>query len=474
MMRRLRDFGASLTGRITLLLMLGMASASIVSLVVAQHVQILALRHQQLQRVVESTADMAAHFERNAPATQALLDRRELYGVRNDMEGAALAPAEPHLLAMLTGRMGEGAHVDVQRITSNCFGDMFDARNRIAGQAAQPPVDCWRVGFDAPGGAGAVQRHIIIIDLPALQIPHNDTLDKTYLLLIVMASALLSFWVARLTAVPLRRLTDAAQRFSLSIDPEEIPVTGPHEVRAALETFNLMQQRVRDGFRERTHILAAIAHDLQTPITRLRLRLEQVKDGPLRERLVADLAAMQGLVRDGLDLARSAETLEEWSLVDLDSLVASLVEDHAEMGEPVTLAGECGVSAWIKPDAMARALENLVSNAVKYGGMAQVSCRMAGEEIEIAVTDAGPGIAPDRIEDMFEPFVRGDTSRSRATGGTGIGLTIARAQARSFGGTITLANCPRGGLVATLTFPFRPDVGATLFQEMVPRSITGG
>jgi signal transduction histidine kinase len=146
---------------------------------------------------------------------------------------------------------------------------------------------------------------------------------------------------------------------------------------------------------------------------------------------------MQGLVRDGLDLARSAETLEEWSLVDLDSLVASLVEDHAEMGEPVTLAGECGVSAWIKPDAMARALENLVSNAVKYGGMAQVSCRMAGEEIEIAVIDAGPGIAPERIEDMFEPFVRGDTSRSRATGGTGIGLTIARAQARSFGGAIT-------------------------------------
>jgi signal transduction histidine kinase len=131
-------------------------------------------------------------------------------------------------------------------------------------------------GFRCDGG----KRHIIIIDLPALQIPHNDTLDKTYLFLIVIASALLSFWVARLTAVPLRRLTDAAHRFSLSIDPEAIPVTGPREVRAALETFNLMQQRVRDGFRERTHILAAIAHDLQTPITRLRLRLEQVKDGP--------------------------------------------------------------------------------------------------------------------------------------------------------------------------------------------------
>jgi signal transduction histidine kinase len=120
-------------------------------------------------------------------------------------------------------------------------------------------------GFDAPRG----KRHIIIIDLPALQIPHNDTLDKTYLFLIVIASALLLLGGAA-DGGALRRLTDAAHRFSLSIDPEAIPVTGPREVRAALETFNLMQQRVRDGFRERTHILAAIAHDLQTPITRLR------------------------------------------------------------------------------------------------------------------------------------------------------------------------------------------------------------
>jgi signal transduction histidine kinase len=445
----LRDFVASLTGRIALLLMLGMASASIGSLFVAEHVRILALKHLQLERVVESTVDMAERFDRNPAATQSLLDGRELYGVRNGMAGAVLGPADPHLGAMLTQRMGDQAHVDVRRITSNCFGNMFDARNHIAGQAALPPVDCWQVGFDAYGGG----RHVIIVDLPALQIPHNGTLAPTYLLLIVMASALLSFWVARLTAVPLRRLTDAAHRFSLSIDPEAIPVTGPQEVRAALETFNLMQQRVRDGFRERTHILAAIAHDLQTPITRLRLRLEQVKDGPLRDRLIGDLGAMQGLVRDGLDLARSSEAHEDWSLVDIDSLVASMVEDHAEMGDPVTLAGECGVSAWIKPDALTRSLENLVSNAIKYGALAQVSCRMGGEMIEIAVQDAGPGIPPDRMQDMFEPFVRGDTSRSRATGGTGIGLTIARAQARSFGGTITLVNQAQGGLLATLSFP---------------------
>jgi signal transduction histidine kinase len=151
-------------------------------------------------------------------------------------------------------------------------------QNSIAGVKGKIDIDCWQVGF-----TDARVRRLVTIDLFALQIPHNGSLDPIYLFLIVMASALISFWAARLTTVPLRRLTHSAQRFSLSSDPEAIPVTGPGEVRVALETFNLMQQRVRDGFRERTHILAAIAHDLQTPITRLRLRLEQVEEGAARK-----------------------------------------------------------------------------------------------------------------------------------------------------------------------------------------------
>jgi signal transduction histidine kinase len=162
---------------------------------------------------------------------------------------------------------------------------------------------------------------------------------------------------------------------------------------------------------------------------------------------------MQSLVRDGLDLARSTENREQWSMVDIDSLVTSLVEDHAEMGAPVFLAGHCDVSAWIKPDALTRCLENLVSNAIKYGGEAQVSCSLNDRHVEISVADSGPGIPPERIAEMFEPFVRGETSRSRSTGGTGIGLTIARTQARGFGATLTLANRPGGGLVALLAFP---------------------
>jgi signal transduction histidine kinase len=237
--------------------------------------------------------------------------------------------------------------------------------------------------------------------------------------------------------VPLRRLTDAAQRFSLSIDPEAIPVTGPREVRAALETFNLMQQRVRDGFRERTHILAAIAHDLQTPITRLRLRLEQVKDGPARKagrRSGRDAGAGARWPRSGPQ-RRDAGGMVAGRL---DSLVASLVEDHAEMGEPVFLAGiaACRPGSSRMPWPASGKSGQQCGQIWRHGA----GILPHGGQVEISVADSGPGIAPERIEDMFEPFVRGDTSRSRATGGTGIGLTIARAQARSFGATLTLAN----------------------------------
>lgn len=453
-----RDFTASLAGRIALLLMLGIASASIASLFVAEHLRILALQHLQLERVVASTADVADRFAHDPQLTQGQLDRHDLFGVRNALPDAVLGPADPRLTTMLEQGMGARAGVTVKRITSRCFAKADADQDSIAGVKGKIDIDCWQVGFTDVRGI----RRLVTIDLFALKIPHNGSIAPIYLFLIVIASALVSFWAARLTTVPLRRLTQAAQRFSLSSDPEAIPETGPGEVRVALETFNLMQQRVRDGFRERTHILAAIAHDLQTPITRLRLRLEQVEEGALRERLVADLAAMQSLVRDGLDLARSTENREPWSMVDIDSLVTSLVEDHAEMGAPVFLAGECGVvSAWIKPDALTRCLENLVSNAVKYGGEAQVSCNLNDRHVEIAVADRGPGIPPERIAEMFEPFVRGETSRSRSTGGTGIGLTIARTQARSFGATLTLANRADGGLIALLAFPVdgRPDAG---------------
>lgn len=445
----LRAYRHSLAWRITLLLALGIAGASILSLFVADHVRLKELEHVQFERVVASSRDMAGRFARRPDETARLLAERELYGVRLPFDDLSTAAADPRLEALFRQSMGEAAHATIRSVVSSCFSRPFDSARRVAGLDPLPDIQCWLVGFDDAHGV----RRTFLVDLPALHLPRSATLDPIYLMLIMVASALASLFAARLTTVPLRRLAEAARRFSVSMDPAPIAGGGPAEVRSALDTFNLMQQRVRDGFRERTHMLAAIAHDLQTPMTRLRLRLEQVPDEALRDRLVRDLASMQQLVRDGLELARSSESREPWSMVELDFLVASLVEDAEEAGQPVRLGSNCGVVARIKPDALTRALSNLIDNAVKYGGGAEISCRMAEDRVAITVRDHGPGFPEGRIEEMLEPFVRGEGSRSRETGGTGIGLTIARAQASTFGATLTIANHPDGGAVATLAFP---------------------
>jgi signal transduction histidine kinase len=221
-------------------------------------------------------------------------------------------------------------------------------------------------------------------------------------------------------------------------------------VRAALETFNLAQERVREGLRERTQILASVTHDLQTPLTRLRLRLEQVEDEALRERLVADLAVTQQMVRDGLDLARSSEIREPWAVLDIDSILSSIAEDASEFGHHVAFTSESGVEARVKPNALARALGNLVDNALKYGGSAELSCLLEGPDLVIRVVDQGPGLPEDELALAFQPFRRLSSSKGN---GTGIGLAIALAQVGTFGATLRLCNGTQGGLIAEIRIP---------------------
>jgi signal transduction histidine kinase len=448
-LRRLRDYASSLAGRMAILLAIAIAGASIVSLVVADHVRTQEFRTLQLEHIAASAGDLANRFDREPAQTERLLSQHALFGVRVAKPGFTTEPADAHLLALLRRTLAAGADPAAERITSNCFGDMFDPRNQVAGLGAGPEVDCWRVSFTDKAGV----RRAIIVDQQRMRLRSSATLDPVFLGLILVASVAISAFVARLGSEPLRRLTAAARSFSLAMDPEPIVEDGPPEVRSALATFNLMQKRVRDGFRERTQMLAAIAHDLQTPLTKLRLRLEQVKEPVLRDRLIGDLAAMQALVRDGLELARSSESNEAWSIVDISSLVSSLVEDAIELGQPVTLIESCAITARVKPMALTRCLDNLIGNAVKYGGGAELACRMVGRDIEIVVRDHGAGFPGENPEDLIKPFVRGDASRSRDTGGTGIGLTIAHAQARTFGAALTLSNHVDGGGVAAIRFP---------------------
>lgn len=446
---RFRAFTGSLAGRLGLILTIGITSASIISLLVAEQARRHDLERVQLERVVASTADIAARFARNPDQTAELVRHNRILGAREAPANLPVTRGDRDLARLLAPRLGPGSDPSAMAMSrEQCFPN-FDFRLRAAGMNEVVLPDCWFVRFrDARG----IERRLSI-DLVPLNIPHDSIVDPLYFVLIAVASLILSLLVARFATTPLRRLTRAARAFSVTVDPEPIPEAGPREVRVALETFNLMQRRVRDGFRERTQILAAVTHDLQTPLTRLRLRLEQVADEGLRERLIADLAATQRLVRDGLELARSSESREPWSVVDIDSILSSVAEDAAEFGARASFAGGCGARMRVKPNALARCLNNLVDNAIKYGGDAELGCRQSPAGLVITVRDHGRGIPEDALRSVFEPFHRLARDGAGSAPGSGLGLAIARAQAETFGATLSLSNAADGGIVAQIRIP---------------------
>lgn len=274
---------------------------------------------------------------------------------------------------------------------------------------------------------------------------------RYYFVLFAVFVGLLAYGVARMTVRPLRRLAQAAVEFGRDIERPPLPERGPAEVRRAAAAFNLMQARIRRHIQERTYMLAAITHDLQTPLTRLRLRLEKVQDPDLQARLIGDLAAMQSTIREGLDLAQSMDSKETLQAIDLEAMVSSVVEDAQDMGCDAALEQPLDITVRARPNALRRCLTNLVDNAVKYGKSARVRMTRNGGEVLISIRDRGPGIPEQELEAVFKPFHRLESSRSRETGGTGLGLTIARNIAESNYGSLVLRNHPEGGIEALLT-----------------------
>ncbi|MFD1951860.1 ATP-binding protein [Sphingomonas arantia] len=445
---RLVRFTASLAGRIALILSVGISLALFGALLLAEQGRRAEFHRLRNERVIASTVDVIDRLHRDRAGTLAGLRDNRLVGARLiDKRPIPATVRDEDLTGMLAARIGTAMQPTVGRAPASvCLSnDPFWGRPRAAGFA--PPIlpDCWLVRFRMDGRPLAVA-----VALPRLPLPPSWSTDTVFLLLVATAAIALSLLVAALATSPLRRLSAAADAFAGSIDAEPVLETGPSDVRAALATFNLMQERVRAGLRERTRMLAAISHDLQTPLTRLRLRLEQVEDEMLRDRLVADLSATLAMLKRGLDLARSGDSVEDWSMVDLDSLLSSLADDAAEFGHAVRFVDGCSALVRVRPDALTRCLSNLIDNAIKYGGDADIACRRAGRTVIVTVRDHGPGMSDTMLACAFDPFVRADVSRSSGDG-TGIGLTIARAQATATGATLTLATHPEGGLLATLT-----------------------
>ena len=264
---------------------------------------------------------------------------------------------------------------------------------------------------------------------------------------------------ARWLSAPMRRLAEASEGLGHALGQRRpMPALDEHrgtlEVRQTAQVFNAMAQRLQAHFEAQSLLMAAISHDLRTPLARLRMRLETMEAQPQTPRCVADVQEMDTLIGSVLEMMRSSHSRAERERVDLSALVQSLVDDLAEEGRPVRSARDmASVVVLAQPAALKRVLENLIANAVRYGGSAQVALAEHADAVEVTVDDAGPGIAPEQLETVFRPFYRLEASRNRSSGGAGLGLYIARDLAERNGGQITLTNRPEGGLRACLRLP---------------------
>ena len=277
--------------------------------------------------------------------------------------------------------------------------------------------------------------------------------DLAPLLLMGLAVALVALFTARRVVVPIRTLAEGASRLGRGIASDPLPVTGPTEVRDMTEAFNLMQDRLARFVADRTRMLAALSHDLRSPLTAMRLRVEMLDETEDSTRLRALIDEMQVMVEATLDFARGAAESEPATELDMGTLLADLVDEAIARGEDARLLDAPDLRLTVRPIAIRRALRNLIENAARYGGNARVSLSVDDDAALITIADDGPGLPEDQIERAFDPFVRLETSRSRDTGGVGLGLAIARSIIRAHGGDVTLANRPEGGCMASVHLP---------------------
>ncbi len=286
---------------------------------------------------------------------------------------------------------------------------------------------------------------------------HGTVLSTSLMALGVIGFAILLVrWMTR----PLQTFAAAAQRLYRGSDQARVPEDGPREVRELAIAFNEMQARIKRLIDDRTHALAAVSHDLKTPITRLRLKTEGLGDAALAASVRADLAEMEEMLDQTLAYLRGERIDEDMRPLDLGALVQTLVDDASDAGSRISFSPAPRLVLEGRPLALKRAIGNLIDNALKYGGCAHVTLGLEAANARLVIDDEGPGIPPEQRELAFEPFRRLEPSRNRETGGFGLGLTIARTILNGHGGTIALANREAGGLSVSVTLPLKAAAGS--------------
>ncbi len=461
----------SLAGQLMLVLALALLLAQAVNLALL----VRASRQERLTSVAAGAAaqiaDASDRVESGLPL--ALIDRR----------GGPARRAEPRIEGRgERGRDDDGPRrgrriilADTPRFRPG-MGDWPDLAARTAEFLSDANVDVRAVrAAQMPGmrrydPVGKRERAIHVIAVAAqlpdgrwitvrARVPANQPriggllLAQTAILFILLLGPLL--WVAWRVSRPLKILARAASDMRPGADETPVVESGPEDVRALTRAFNAMQGRIRAMLSDKDRMLGAVGHDLRTPLASLRVRVEQVDDEPLRDKMAATIAEMAAMLDDILSLARAGQPKEQPEPADLASLLGELVGDYQAMGRPVDLAAEGALlTRTVRPASLRRALRNLIDNAVTYGSTATVGLAEDTDgSVVISVDDSGPGIPPDRIADMMEPFARAEASRNRNTGGSGLGLALARAIVLAEGGALQLVNRTGGGLSARMILP---------------------
>ncbi|MFN2381000.1 MAG: sensor histidine kinase [Guyparkeria sp.] len=344
------------------------------------------------------------------------------------------------------------------------IGELAPDDSRLAKALAERLPGSRAEVFTRPSPRGHGKQRVVRLDPiggPAMTLflrdpapPQPEGLPWLWLLALV-GVGVATLVTVRLAIRPLQQLVNAARRFDGSTHLDPVAESGPREVREALTAFNRMQERIDAHLRERTATLAAISHDLKTPLTRLRLRAERIDNPELAAAVVRDIERMRELIDAGLDLASNGQSSADMETVDLSALLAEAVEASRELGGQIERVGDDTCLVQGRRLALRRLFDNLIDNARRYADSVRLTLTCHPDRAEIELRDRGPGIDPAIIRQAFDPFFRGEPSRNPATGGTGLGLTIAREIARGHGGDIRLANHD-DGLMVTVTLPRHP------------------
>lgn len=430
--RWLRLLPGSLFGRLMLILLCGLAAAQLLTFGLLWYERTRASQSMMLDYLAKDVASSIAILERLPPQEQASwlqrLDRRNYrYRLGPIPEGKDQAGELDHAIAAsLAGVLGPAYRIDVD---------------------AAPGDERPRLRLQLHDGTP------LAVELNPSPMPLAQWLPA--LLAVQLALIILSCWLAvRIATRPLAQLARAAEAVSPDSPAQPVAERGPVEVAKAARSFNAMQARIAQHLQERTRILAAISHDLQTPVTRMRLRTELMEESAERSKWQADLDAMQSLIQEGIAYARSAHAAAEQPMpVDIDALLHALAADYQDSGQAVELHGAAHRKLTTRPQALRRIVSNLVDNALKFAGSAEIEVSTTDERLTIAVLDRGPGIAEHEQAAVLQPFYRLENSRNPETGGSGLGLAIAQQLGAALGGSLALGNREGGGLRASLELP---------------------